>query len=64
MKSANKRALFMHCLPAHRNNEVSSSVIDGKQSIIWQQARNRMYVQQSILKYCIDKIWLLIQNEI
>ena len=44
----------MHCLPVHRNEEVTNSVIDGKQSVVWQQAQNRMYVQQSILNYCIN----------
>tara|TARA_B110000438_G_scaffold101828_1_gene100710 strand:- start:70 stop:675 length:606 start_codon:yes stop_codon:yes gene_type:complete len=55
MKNAKKNAIFMHCLPAHRNEEVSDSVIDGKQSVVWQQARNRMYVQQSILYYLLKK---------
>ena len=54
MNYANKRAIFMHCLPAHRNKEVTDSVIDGKQSIVWKQAENRMYVQQSILNFCIN----------
>ncbi len=53
MKYAKKEAIFMHCLPAHRNEEVANSVINGKQSVVWQQAQNRMYVQQSILNYCI-----------
>ena len=55
MKSAKKNAIFMHCLPAHRNEEVVDSVIDGKKSIVWQQAQNRMYVQQSILYYLLKK---------
>jgi len=54
MEYANKNALFMHCLPAHRNAEVIDSVIDSKQSVVWQQAQNRMYVQQSILNYLIN----------
>jgi ornithine carbamoyltransferase len=53
MKKADKNAVFMHCLPAHRNREVTDAVIDGKQSIVWQQAQNRIYVQQSIINYCI-----------
>ncbi len=53
MKKAKKQAIFMHCLPAHRNHEVTDSVIDSKQSLVWQQAKNRMYVQQSILYYLI-----------
>ena len=54
MKKAKKNAIFMHCLPAHRNEEVTDSVIDGKQSVVWQQAQNRMYVQQSILYYLLN----------
>ena len=46
---AKKNAVFMHCLPANRNKEVTDSVIDGKQSIIWDQAKNRMFVQQAII---------------
>jgi len=55
MKYANNNAIFMHCLPAHRNEEVTDSVIDGKQSVVWQQAQNRMYVQQSILNFLLKK---------
>ena len=54
MQYAKKRAIFMHCLPAHRNEEVTDSVIDGKQSVVWQQSQNRMHVQQSILNFCIN----------
>ena len=53
MKYAKKNAIFMHCLPAHRNEEVTDSIIDGKQSVVWQQAQNRMYVQQSILYFLL-----------
>ena len=53
MQLAKKNAIFMHCLPAHRNEEVTDSVIDGNKSIVWQQAKNRMFVQQSILNFCI-----------
>jgi ornithine carbamoyltransferase len=53
MQYAKKNAIFMHCLPAHRNEEVTDSVIDGKQSVVWQQAQNRMYVQQSILNFLL-----------
>ena len=52
---ANKDAVFMHCLPAHRGEEVTNEVMDSKQSIIWQQAQNRMYVQQAILSYIFNK---------
>ena len=53
MKKAKNNSLFMHCLPAHRSEEVTDSVIDGQNSVVWEQAKNRMYVQQSILNYCI-----------
>ena len=43
----------MHCLPAKRNMEVTDSVIDGNKSVVWQQAQNRMFVQQGILNYCL-----------
>jgi len=58
MKYAKKNAIFMHCLPAHRNEEVTDSVLDGKQSIVLEQAKNRMYVQQGILLFLLndDKI--------
>lgn len=49
MKDANKNAIFMHCLPAHRGEEVSSELLDSKKSVVWQQAQNRMYVQQAII---------------
>ena len=54
MRLTNKKTIFMHCLPAHRNEEVTDSIIDGKQSVVWQQAQNRMYVQQSILYFCTN----------
>ena len=54
MKMAKKSAIFMHCLPAHREEEVTNKVIDGRQSIVWLQAKNRMYVQQAILYYILN----------
>ena len=49
MKSASKEAIFMHCLPAHRNEEVSSDLLDSDKSVVWEQAQNRMFVQQAII---------------
>ena len=49
MKYASKEAIFMHCLPAHRDEEVSSELLDSKRSVVWQQAQNRMFVQQAII---------------
>tara|TARA_Y100000590_G_C15738907_1_gene1019531 strand:- start:434 stop:1327 length:894 start_codon:yes stop_codon:yes gene_type:complete len=54
MKLAKKEAIFMHCLPAHRGEEVSDELIDSNKSIVWLQAKNRMYVQQAILKHIIQ----------
>jgi ornithine carbamoyltransferase len=49
MANAAPHAVFMHCLPAHRNEEVTDSVIDSVQSIVFDQAENRMHVQKAIL---------------
>ena len=53
MKLANKDALFMHCLPAHRGEEVTSEVIDGAQSVVWEEAENRLHVQKALLEYLL-----------
>ena len=53
MSVANENALFMHCLPAHRGEEVSADVIDGKQSVIWDEAENRLHAQKALLLYLI-----------
>jgi ornithine carbamoyltransferase len=50
MGLASKDALFMHCLPAHRGEEVSASVLDGKQSVVWQEAENRLHAQKALLE--------------
>ena len=56
MGCAKKNAIFLHCLPASRGQEVSAEVLDGKQSKVWQQALNRLHVQKSILLYCLEKL--------
>ena len=53
MQHAHKDAIFMHCLPAHRGEEVSASVIDGAQSLVWRQAENRLHVQKSLLNWIL-----------
>lgn len=50
MRVADKDALFMHCLPAHRGEEVTASVIDGKQSVVWDEAENRLHAQKALLE--------------
>ena len=56
MNNARSDALFMHCLPAYRGYEVTAEVIDGKQSIVFEQAKNRLYVQQAIMLWCMGKL--------
>lgn len=53
MAAANPQALFMHCLPAHRGEEVAASVIDGPQSVVWDEAENRLHAQKGIMEYCL-----------
>jgi len=54
MKIAKSDAIFMHCLPVGRGEEVTDEVIDGKQSVVWRQALNRVHAQKSIIKWCLD----------
>ena len=53
MAKAKPEALFMHCLPAHRGEEVSAGVIDGPQSVVWDEAENRMHVQKALMEYLL-----------
>ncbi|HXZ68882.1 MAG TPA: ornithine carbamoyltransferase [Alphaproteobacteria bacterium] len=53
MKLAAKNAVFLHCLPAHRGEEVTDSVIDGAQSLVWDEAENRMHGQKAVMRWCL-----------
>jgi len=53
MKVAKSDALFMHCLPAHRGEEVSADVIDGPNSVVWEEAENRLHVQKALMEYLL-----------
>ncbi|NIY77984.1 ornithine carbamoyltransferase [Celeribacter sp. HF31] len=54
MSHANPDALFMHCLPAHRGDEVTNNVMDGPQSVIFDEAENRLHAQKSIMRWCVE----------
>ncbi|HLT01200.1 MAG TPA: ornithine carbamoyltransferase, partial [Geminicoccaceae bacterium] len=53
MAAAEPKALFMHCLPAHRGEEVTAEVIDGPRSVVFEQAENRLHAQKGILAWCL-----------
>lgn len=53
MKLAHPDALFMHCLPAHRGEEVAAEVIDGGQSVVWDEAANRLHIQKALMEYLL-----------
>ena len=53
MKNAKKDALFMHCLPAHRGEEVAEEVLEGPQSVVWEEAENRLHVQKALMEYLL-----------
>ena len=52
MAAADSEAIFMHCLPAHRGDEVTAGVIDGDQSVVFDEAENRLHAQKAILAWC------------
>ena len=54
MSKAKEDAIFMHCLPAYRGKEVSSDVIDGNKSAVWDEAANRLHVQKALLLFLLD----------
>ena len=53
MAVARPDALFMHCLPAHRGEEVAAEVIDGPQSVVWDEAENRLHVQKALMEFLV-----------
>jgi ornithine carbamoyltransferase len=53
MAAAAPDALFMHCLPAHRGEEVTAEVIDGPQSVVWDEAENRLHVQKALMEFLL-----------
>ncbi|RMD87552.1 MAG: ornithine carbamoyltransferase [Alphaproteobacteria bacterium] len=53
MAAVDRQAIFLHCLPAHRGQEVSDAVMDGPQSAVWAQAENRLHAQKAILRWCL-----------
>ena len=53
MRAAKSEALFMHCLPAHRGEEVEAEVIDGPQSVVWDEAENRLHVQKALMEFLL-----------
>ncbi|SPH20303.1 Ornithine carbamoyltransferase [Ascidiaceihabitans donghaensis] len=55
MRQAKPDALFMHCLPAHREEEVTSAVMDGPQSVIFDEAENRLHAQKAIMRHCLGR---------
>jgi ornithine carbamoyltransferase len=56
MSLAAKDAVFLHCLPAHRGEEVTDAVIDGPHSLVWDEAENRIHAQKAILAWCFGAI--------
>ena len=55
MSLAKKKAVFLHCLPAYRGNEVAAEVIDGPQSLVWDEAENRLHTQKALMVWLLGK---------
>ncbi len=53
MQAARPDALFMHCLPAHRGEEVTGDVLEGPASVVWDEAENRLHVQKALMEYLL-----------
>lgn len=62
MAKAKEDAIFLHCLPAHRGEEVTSEVMDGPQSVVFDEAENRLHVQKAILAWCLAKSKVRVRN--
>jgi len=56
MAAADPKAVFMHCLPAHRGEEVTDAVLDGPQSVVWDEAENRIHAQKSVLRWALGQL--------
>ncbi|HCX67850.1 MAG TPA: ornithine carbamoyltransferase, partial [Rhodobiaceae bacterium] len=54
MAAADKEAIFMHCLPAHRGEEMTADVIDGPSSVVFDEAENRLHAQKGVLAWCFQ----------
>jgi len=55
ISSAKKNSIFMHCLPAHRGEEIDENILEHPKSVVWQEAENRLHTQKAILNWCLKK---------